>query len=125
MHRFGVEVHFFDFGVGSHHGKLAPERNREHSIRLQLSAWNVGFMRRLLYNDIALTDSSYRLEQGSYAVADLMAGYQVSKHLDLQLNANNIFDRVYYTAIGSSSVWGSTDTYGNPRSYALTAKYSF
>ncbi len=54
-----------------------------------------------------------------------MAGYQVSKHLDLQLNANNIFDRVYYTAIGSSSVWGSTDTYGNPRSYALTAKYSF
>ncbi|WP_404822943.1 MULTISPECIES: TonB-dependent receptor domain-containing protein [Pseudomonas syringae group] len=104
---------------------MAPERNREHSIRLQLSAWNVGFMRRLLYNDIALTDSSYRLEQGSYAVADLMAGYQVSKHLDLQLNANNIFDRVYYTAIGSSSVWGSTDTYGNPRSYALTAKYSF
>ncbi|RMV38319.1 TonB-dependent receptor domain-containing protein, partial [Pseudomonas syringae group genomosp. 3] len=78
-----------------------------------------------LYNDIALTDASYRLEQGSYAVADLMAGYQVNKHLDLQLNANNIFDRTYYTAIGASSVWGSTDVYGNPRSYALTAKYSF
>lgn len=54
-----------------------------------------------------------------------MAGYQVSKNLDLQLNANNIFDRTYYTAIGASSVWGSTDVYGNPRSYALTAKYSF
>ncbi len=53
-----------------------------------------------------------------------MAGYQVSKNLDLQLNANNIFDRTYYTAIGASSVWGSTDVYGNPRSYALTAKYS-
>ncbi|GBH11722.1 DNA-binding transcriptional regulator [Pseudomonas syringae pv. actinidiae] len=26
---------------------LAPEKNREHSIKLQLPAWNVGFMRRL------------------------------------------------------------------------------
>ncbi|MDU8490825.1 hypothetical protein RYA07_20860, partial [Pseudomonas syringae pv. actinidiae] len=47
VHRLGVEVHFFDFGVGSHHGELAPEKNREHSIKLQLPAWNVGFMRRL------------------------------------------------------------------------------
>ncbi|MGF6130990.1 outer membrane receptor for ferric coprogen and ferric-rhodotorulic acid [Pseudomonas frederiksbergensis] len=78
-----------------------------------------------MYNDIAVDNGSYRLEQGSYAVADLMAGYQVNKHLDLQLNANNIFDRVYYAAIGSSVVWGSTDTYGNPRSYGVTAKYSF
>ncbi|MFH7456926.1 TonB-dependent receptor, partial [Pseudomonas syringae pv. tagetis] len=56
---------------------------------------------------------------------DLMAGYQVSKNLVLQLNPNNIFDRSYYTAIGASSVLGSTDVYGNPRSYALTSKYSF
>ncbi|RMQ60540.1 hypothetical protein ALQ02_101253 [Pseudomonas savastanoi pv. phaseolicola] len=47
VHRRGVEVHFFDFGVGSHHEVLAPEKNREHSIKLQLPAWNVGFMRRL------------------------------------------------------------------------------
>ncbi|WP_422124863.1 hypothetical protein, partial [Pseudomonas viridiflava] len=25
VHRFGVEVNFFDFGVGSHHGARAPE----------------------------------------------------------------------------------------------------
>jgi len=29
-----------------------------------------------MYNDIALTNGSYRLEQGSYAVADVMAGYK-------------------------------------------------
>jgi hypothetical protein len=47
-----------------------------------------------MYNDIALADgSTYRLNQGAYAVTDLMAGYQVSPHLDLQLNANNVFDR--------------------------------
>ncbi|PHN53361.1 chemotaxis protein, partial [Pseudomonas syringae] len=30
-----------------HHEVLAPEKNWEHSIKLQLPAWNVGFMRRL------------------------------------------------------------------------------
>ncbi|CAI8781044.1 outer-membrane receptor for ferric coprogen and ferric-rhodotorulic acid [Pseudomonas sp. IT-347P] len=79
-----------------------------------------------MYNDIALANNgSYRLEQGGYAVTDLMAGYEVNKHLDLQVNANNIFDRVYYSAIGSNVTWGSNDNYGNPRSYMLTAKYKF
>ncbi|MFJ2485226.1 TonB-dependent siderophore receptor [Pseudomonas sp. NPDC087639] len=78
-----------------------------------------------MYNDIALTNGSYRLEQGSYAITDLMAGYEVNKHLDLQVNANNIFDRVYYSAIGTDVTWGSTENYGNPRSYMLTAKYKF
>lgn len=78
-----------------------------------------------LYNDVALAGGAYRIEQGSYAVTDLLVGYQASKQLDLQLNANNIFDRTYYSSIGYDVTWGSTDTYGDPRSYMLTAKYSF
>jgi hypothetical protein len=39
--RFGVQIHFFDFCIGSHHGGRAPERNREHSIRDHLAALNV------------------------------------------------------------------------------------
>jgi outer membrane receptor for ferric coprogen and ferric-rhodotorulic acid len=79
-----------------------------------------------MYNDVALANgSTYRLEQGSYAVADVMAAYQVNQHLDLQLNVNNVFDRTYYSAIGTSPTWGSTDTYGNPRSFGVTAKYNF
>jgi outer membrane receptor for ferric coprogen and ferric-rhodotorulic acid len=78
-----------------------------------------------MYNDVPLTNGSYRIEQGSYATTDLMAGYEVNKHLDLQVNANNIFDRVYYSSIGYNTTWGSTDNYGNPRSYMLTAKYKF
>ena len=31
IHRRGVEIDFFDFGVGTHHELLAPEKNREHS----------------------------------------------------------------------------------------------
>ncbi|MDU9403447.1 TonB-dependent siderophore receptor [Pseudomonas sp. zfem004] len=78
-----------------------------------------------MYNDIALTDgSSYRLIQGAYAVTDLMAGYQVSPHLDLQLNANNVFDKHYYSSISDSVDYGG-DTFGDPRNFMLTAKYSF
>ncbi|MBM7062853.1 TonB-dependent siderophore receptor [Pseudomonas sp. UL073] len=78
-----------------------------------------------MYNDVPLVDgSNYRIEQGSYAIADLMAGYQVNENLDLQVNANNIFDRKYYSSIGYDVIWGSTDTYGDPRSYMLTAKWS-
>ncbi|UOB22683.1 hypothetical protein MRY17_18385 [Pseudomonas orientalis] len=47
VHGLGLEIDFFDFGVGSHHQVLAPERNQEHSIGDQLSALNVGFMERL------------------------------------------------------------------------------
>ncbi|MNL52847.1 hypothetical protein D3C87_1760520 [compost metagenome] len=25
VHRLGVQIHFFDFGIGSHHGELAPK----------------------------------------------------------------------------------------------------
>ena len=78
-----------------------------------------------MYNDIALADgSSYRLIQGAYAVTDLMAGYQVSPQLDLQLNANNVLDKHYYSSISESVDYGG-DTFGDPRNFMLTAKYSF
>ncbi|MNE06274.1 hypothetical protein D3C80_988580 [compost metagenome] len=43
----GVQVHFLDFGVGTHHEVLAPERGWEHSIGHQAWALNVGFMEPL------------------------------------------------------------------------------
>ncbi|MBI6951581.1 TonB-dependent siderophore receptor [Pseudomonas sp. CCOS 191] len=78
-----------------------------------------------MYNDFSVADGGrYRLEQGAYAVTDLMAGYAVNQHLDLQLNANNVFDRKYYSSISSSVNYGG-DTFGDPRNLMLTAKYSF
>lgn len=77
-----------------------------------------------MYNDIATANGAYRLEQGAYAVTYLMAGYQLTRNLDLQLNANNIFDRKYYSAISTSVDYGG-DVYGKPRNMMVTAKYSF
>ncbi|KAA0944770.1 TonB-dependent siderophore receptor [Pseudomonas sp. ANT_H14] len=114
----------FDPDTPEHLFKVSTVYHLQGPLEKLRIGGNVYWQSRM-YNDVAVADSTYRLEQGSYAVADLMAGYQVNKHLDLQLNANNIFDRVYYAAIGTSPTWGSTETYGNPRSYGLTAKYSF
>jgi hypothetical protein len=39
--RFGVDIDFFDFGVGSHHGERAPERigSTASGIRYALGMW--------------------------------------------------------------------------------------
>lgn len=114
----------FDTDIPEHMFKLSTTYRFQGPLQRLRVGGNISWQSRL-YNDIDLADGSrYRLEQGAYAVTDLMAGYQVNKHLDLQLNANNIFDRRYYSAI-ASSVDYSGDSYGNPRNMMLTAKYSF
>ncbi|OCW19319.1 TonB-dependent siderophore receptor [Pseudomonas aylmerensis] len=68
---------------------------------------------------------NYHIEQEAYALVGLMAGYQVSKHLDTQLNINNLFDKKYYQGIASNSTWSPYDVYGDPRNFTVTAKYTF
>ena len=60
-----------------------------------------------------------RVGQPAYAVADLMARYDISQQTFVQLNIDNLFDKKYY-----SSSW-SGYTYGKPRSATLTAGYRF
>ncbi|WP_028623198.1 TonB-dependent siderophore receptor [Pseudomonas sp. Ant30-3] len=114
----------FDTDTPEHLFKVSTVYRLQGPLEKFRVGGNVYWQSRM-YNDVPLTAGSYRLEQGSYAVTDLMAGYEVNKHLDLQVNANNVFDRVYYSSIGYNTTWGSTDNYGTPRSYMLTAKYKF
>ncbi|MBC3365983.1 TonB-dependent siderophore receptor [Pseudomonas sp. SWRI154] len=114
----------FDPDVPEHLFKLTTTYKFQGPLEKLRVGGNISWQSRL-YNDIQLADGSqHRLEQGSYAVTDLMAGYRVSENLDLQVNANNIFDRRYYSAIATSADYGG-DSYGNPRNMLLTAKYSF
>ena len=66
--------------------------------------------------------TSAGIEQGGYAVTDLFASYDVDRHLTLSLNANNIFDRDYYSSI-MTTVGGNF--VGDPRNYMVTARYRF
>ncbi|MDY0831249.1 TonB-dependent siderophore receptor [Pseudomonas sp. SED1] len=68
---------------------------------------------------------NFHVEQDAYAIVGLMAGYQVTKNLDTQLNVNNVFDKKYYQGIASNSTWSPYDVYGDPRNFTVTAKYTF
>ncbi|TFY88823.1 TonB-dependent siderophore receptor [Pseudomonas kairouanensis] len=67
----------------------------------------------------------FHVDQEAYALFGLMAGYQVTKNLDTQLNINNLFDKKYYQGIASNSTWSPYDVYGDPRNFTVTAKYTF
>ncbi len=114
----------FDTDMPEHLFKLSTVYRFQGPLEKLRVGGNLSWQSRL-YNDITLRDgSSYRLQQGAYALTNLMAGYAVNENLDLQLNANNIFDKKYYSSISDSIDYGG-DTYGTPRNLMLTAKYSF
>jgi catecholate siderophore receptor len=58
----------------------------------------------------------------SYWVFDAMAGYSVSKNVDLQLNLYNLANATYIASINKS---GYRYTPGAPRSASLTANLRF
>jgi len=58
----------------------------------------------------------------AYWVFDAMASYPVNKHVDLQLNVYNLFDKKYVAAINKS---GYRYTPGTPRSAMITANFRF
>jgi catecholate siderophore receptor len=58
----------------------------------------------------------------AYWVFDAMASYRINKHVDLQLNVFNLFDKDYVAAINKS---GYRYFPGAPRSVRLTANFKF
>ncbi|MEE1921952.1 TonB-dependent siderophore receptor [Pseudomonas sp. 148P] len=57
--------------------------------------------------------------QGSYALVNLMARYEVSEDLSLKVNLNNALDKKYYAY---SDTWG---VYGEPRNVMTSVEYRF
>ena len=74
------------------------------------------------YSDVMtlpVSGLSYRVEQESYVLANLMARYEVNKQLSLQLNVHNLFDKTYYSGLTQQY------NYGSPRNFSLGATWSF
>lgn len=70
----------------------------------------------------SLRTPSTIVRQGSYAVADLRAGYRVTDRLSLALNVNNLFDRSYYARISST---GRGNYFGSPRTVFASLRVDF
>jgi len=71
----------------------------------------------------ALTFTNFnnaKVKDDDYAVASLMARYQVTDHLAATLNVNNLFDEKYYSGMA-----GSYGHYGAPRNATLDLRYDF
>lgn len=58
----------------------------------------------------------------AYTVADAMASYKVNKHVSLQFNVYNLFDRFYVSTLNNG---GSRAAIGAGRSAQLTANFVF
>lgn len=62
-----------------------------------------------------------RIGQPAFALVDLMARYDLSENLRLQLNVENAFDKTYRAV----SFWGNSFTYGEPRKWLLSLESKF
>jgi len=73
-----------------------------------------------VWADVSTADGNFRSEQGSLALVDLFARYQLTKQLSLQGNVNNLFDKKY-----DSNIDSRTWVYGEPLNFSVSASYSF
>lgn len=104
----------FDPRYPKHLFKLATN----YQLPGQLNRWRVGGS--LHYQNGTYSNSDERIKQGGYALLGFNLGYMFNKHLNTQLNINNVFDEHYYQNLG----WTTGGTYpGMPRSYILTLSW--
>lgn len=79
------------------------------SVNWQSDAWQ----------DVPLPGvGTIRVAQESYAIASLMARFDVTNRVSLAVNANNLFDKVYYNS-------ATNGNYGEPRSVLATIASRF
>nr|WP_301287168.1 TonB-dependent siderophore receptor [Sphingobium sp. OAS761] len=67
------------------------------------------------------TGETESVGQEAYALVNLMAAYDLTDQLSLQLNVNNVFDKTYY----NTNSWFGGYIYGEPRNARVTLRYGF
>jgi outer-membrane receptor for ferric coprogen and ferric-rhodotorulic acid len=88
------------------------------SVEAQSSNFAEGFICAQLnsFGNCLVTRQSFRAVQGSFAVINLRAGYQIDAHWRAALSVNNVFDRIYYQTVGTPA---GGNWYGEPRSFVV------
>lgn len=69
-----------------------------------------------------VTGGGLTARQGGYTVYNAMMNYRIDKTFSVQLNANNLFDKVYYKKYAPT---GIANYYADPRNVMLTLRASF
>lgn len=74
---------------------------------------------------ISTSRGAATLRQDAYWLFDLMARYQIDRHLSVTLNVDNAFDRKYFSGVTNFTSQGLFYTWGAPRSVNLGVRYDF
>jgi len=88
----------------------------------KLTGLSVGLGSNIVSGSMANNGSASIRRQGGYAVWNAYANYPIAHNLSLQFNANNLFDKTYYTRLGGTNTY---NTYGDPRNFSLTLRARF
>ena len=68
-----------------------------------------------------MSGAQERIEQDAFALVDLMARYDVTDAVTVQVNVDNLFDETYYSQISYFSQY----RYGAPRNVTASLTYRF
>lgn len=85
----------------------------------QLDALTLGATLRW-QDDVSTTVGNVRVTQAAYALLDLMARYEINRHLSVTAKLNNATDEKYLT-----SLYWAQSYYGAPRHLSLTANWTY
>lgn len=107
----------------------------EHMLRLwgnyqlpgELSNWQVGAGSNIqsgVYGRYVGTAPSAGIknETGGYAIYNARLGYDLNENVNLSVNVENLFNRVYYSQTGTLE---NSTYYGNPRNLMFTMRTRF
>jgi outer membrane receptor for ferric coprogen and ferric-rhodotorulic acid len=64
----------------------------------------------------------YKFRQSGYTLWSASMDYQIDKNWSATLNANNLFDKKYYSTVGTSAY---NNFYGDPRNFMLSVRSQF
>ncbi len=62
------------------------------------------------------------VRQRGYAVFNARVGYEIDDNLSVNLNVNNVFDKIYYARISAT---GRGNFYGEPRSFMISLRATY
>ncbi len=101
----------------------------KHQLRLftsyrlggALQGWTVGGGANV-QSDSYVTSGALTARQGGYTTVDALVGYRFNKQYAVQLNVNNIFDKVYFRKYQPV---GIGNYYGDPRNVMVSLRASF
>lgn len=87
----------------------------------ETQGWTIGGGAQM-QSDSFVRSGAITSRQGGYAVYNAMVGYRFDKTYSIQMNVNNVFDKVYYKKYGPT---GISYYYGDPRNVMVTLRANF